>query len=120
MLPGMAYCTQQTAGLTRGVTLRAIQAAGADAVVEPDWMVPFLASLARDDLSPATLRGYRYDLRHFLAWHRKVQDGPEGPSQIIVDTSAFQHSGLSDCLFIMDWSALPFDGGNLRLSILCE
>jgi site-specific recombinase XerD len=56
------------------MTLRAIQTAGADAVVEPDWMATFLASLARDDLSPATLRGYRYDLRHFLAWHRKVQD----------------------------------------------
>jgi site-specific recombinase XerD len=38
-------------------------------------MTPFLASLARDDLAPATLRGYRYDLRHFLAWHRTVHDG---------------------------------------------
>jgi site-specific recombinase XerD len=37
-------------------------------------MAPFLASLARDDLAPATLRGYRYDLRHFLAWHGTVQD----------------------------------------------
>ena len=37
-------------------------------------MASFLASLARDDLSTATLRGYRYDLRHFLAWHRTVQD----------------------------------------------
>jgi site-specific recombinase XerD len=37
-------------------------------------MAPFLASLARDDLAPATLRGYRYDLRHFLTWHRTVQD----------------------------------------------
>jgi integrase/recombinase XerC len=37
-------------------------------------MAPFLDSLARDDLAPATLRGYRYDLRHFLAWHRSVQD----------------------------------------------
>ena len=37
-------------------------------------MAPFLASLARDDLAPATLRGYRHDLRHFLAWHRTVQD----------------------------------------------
>jgi len=41
---------------------------------EPGWMTPFLDSLARDDLAPATLRGYRYDLRHFLAWHRSVQD----------------------------------------------
>jgi len=39
-------------------------------------MAPFLASLASDDLAPATLRGYRYDLRHFLAWHRTVQDRP--------------------------------------------
>ena len=39
-------------------------------------MVAFLASLARDDLAPATLRGYRYDLRHFVAWHRTVHDGP--------------------------------------------
>ena len=53
--------------------MRAIHAAGVDAV-EPGWMGPFLASLARDDLAPATLRGYRYDLRHFLAWHRTVQD----------------------------------------------
>ena len=37
-------------------------------------MAPFLASLARDDPAPATLRGYRYDLRHFLAWHRTVHD----------------------------------------------
>src|SRR3954462_379559 len=56
------------------MTLRALQAAGTDAVVEPDWMGAVLASLAQDDLAPATLRGYRYDLRHFLAWHRTVQD----------------------------------------------
>ncbi len=37
-------------------------------------MTLFLASLAHDDLAPATLRGYRYDLRHFLAWQRAVQD----------------------------------------------
>jgi len=39
-------------------------------------MTSFLASLAQDDLAPATVRGYRYDLRHFLAWHRTVQDRP--------------------------------------------
>ena len=39
-------------------------------------MAAFLASLARDDLAPATLRGYRYDLRHFVAWHRTVHDSP--------------------------------------------
>ena len=53
--------------------MRAIHAAEAIAA-EPTWMTPFLASLARADLAPATLRGYRYDLRHFLAWHRTVQD----------------------------------------------
>ena len=47
-------------------------------------MAPFLASLAHDDLAPATLRGYRYDLRHFLAWHRTVQD------------SAFTIEGLAE------------------------
>lgn len=57
------------------MTLRAIQAAEASAV-EPAWMASFLASLARDDLAPATLRGYRYDVRHFLAWHQTVQDDP--------------------------------------------
>ena len=39
-------------------------------------MAAFLASLAHDDLAAATLRGYRYDLRHFLAWHSTVQDKP--------------------------------------------
>ena len=57
------------------MTLRAIQAAGAASPGDPPWMTPFLASLARDDLAPATLRGYRYDLCHFLAWHRTVHDG---------------------------------------------
>jgi len=38
-------------------------------------MAPFLTSLARDDLAAATLRGYRYDLRHFVAWRGSVQDG---------------------------------------------
>jgi site-specific recombinase XerD len=56
------------------MTLRAIQAAEAIAA-EPGWMASFLASLARDDLAPATLRGYRYDLRHFLAWHQSTEGG---------------------------------------------
>jgi integrase/recombinase XerC len=43
---------------------------------EPEWMATFLAGLAHDDLAPATLRGYRYDLHHFLAWHRTVEDAP--------------------------------------------
>ena len=36
--------------------MRAIQTAEA-MVAEPDWMAAFLASLARDDLASATLRG---------------------------------------------------------------
>jgi site-specific recombinase XerD len=80
---GQVYCTQQTGVLTRGMTLRAIQATEVIAG-EPGWMPPFLASLAKDDLSPATLRGYRYDLRHFLAWRRTVQD------------SAFAIDGLAE------------------------
>jgi hypothetical protein len=39
-------------------------------------MAGFLANLAKDDLAPATLRGYRYDLQHFIAWHQSVQDSP--------------------------------------------
>src|SRR3954447_11939120 len=57
------------------MTLRTIQAAEAIAAA-PDWMASFLASLAHDDLAPATLRGYRYDLLHFLAWHGTVQNNP--------------------------------------------
>jgi len=55
--------------------LRAIRAAAA-IDPEPDWMVSFVASLARDDLAPATLRGYRYDLRHFLTWHQSIEARP--------------------------------------------
>jgi site-specific recombinase XerD len=58
------------------MTSRAIPTAVATAPAEPGWMIAFLASLARDDLAPATLRGYRYDLLHFLAWHRTVQNSP--------------------------------------------
>ena len=74
MLFGLPYCTQQTGVLTRGMILRAIQSAEG-AAGEPAWMAPFLTSLARDDLAAATLRGYRYDLRHFVAWRGTVQDG---------------------------------------------
>ena len=33
-------------------------------------MARFLDSLRREDLAAATVQGYRYDLRHFLAWHQ--------------------------------------------------
>jgi site-specific recombinase XerD len=52
-----------------------MHAATENASAEPEWMAAFLLSLERDDLAPATVRGYRYDLRHFLAWRRTVQDG---------------------------------------------
>ena len=39
----------------------------------------FLAELTRADLSPATVRGYRYDLRHFLRWHHGVTEAPFAP-----------------------------------------
>jgi integrase/recombinase XerC len=43
---------------------------------DPDWMTRFIESLRREDLSAATVRGYRYDLRHFLAWHTSLQSPP--------------------------------------------
>lgn len=46
-------------------------------------MAAFLASLAHDDLAAATLRGYRYDLRHFLAWRHTVHDGPFALEQLV-------------------------------------
>src|SRR4051812_35187481 len=35
-----------------------------------------MESLGRADLSPATCRGYRYDLRHFLGWRATSQPEP--------------------------------------------
>ena len=56
------------------MTLRAIHTADENVSGEPEWMAAFLLSLEREDLAPATVRGYRYDLLHFLAWRRTVQD----------------------------------------------
>jgi hypothetical protein len=68
--------------------LRAIHASSATApgVEEPRWLVQFLAELARADLSPATVRGYRYDVRHFLRWHHGVTEAPFAP-QGLADTT---------------------------------
>jgi integrase/recombinase XerC len=49
---------------------------------DPAWLAQFRASLVREDLSPATLRGYLYDLRHFLHWYQGLQDGPFGPDRL--------------------------------------
>jgi site-specific recombinase XerD len=64
--------------------LRAIQARSGTPPEpgDPSWLTRFLASLAREDLSPATLRGYRYDLRHFLRWHRGVTEAPFAPDRL--------------------------------------
>ena len=45
-------------------------------------MTQFFAGLAREDLSPATLRGYRYDLWHFLRWHRGVTGASFAPDRL--------------------------------------
>ena len=55
--------------------MRAIPTYNENSPVE-EWMAALLLSLERDDLAPATVRGYRYDLLHFLAWRRTVQAGP--------------------------------------------
>ena len=41
---------------------------------DPEWLARFLDSLRREDLAAATVQGYRYDLRHFLAWHQMEGD----------------------------------------------
>ena len=48
----------------------------APAIDEPPWLISFMESLGRADLSPATCRGYRYDLRHFLGWRATSQPEP--------------------------------------------
>ena len=64
--------------------MRAIHATPATSApaADPPWLIEFRASLARADLSPATLRGYLYDLRHFLRWHRGLQDAPFSPERL--------------------------------------
>jgi site-specific recombinase XerD len=42
---------------------------------DPGWMSRFIECLRREDVSAATVRGYHYDLRHFLVWHEAVQGG---------------------------------------------
>ena len=63
--------TQQTGGLTRGTTLRTTQPAERKS---PDrWLADFVGRLRRDDLAPATVRGYRYDLEQFLRWFSQAK-----------------------------------------------
>ena len=40
----------------------------------PDrWLADFVGRLRRDDLAPATVRGYRYDLQQFLRWFSQAK-----------------------------------------------
>jgi hypothetical protein len=40
----------------------------------PDrWLADFVGRLRRDDLAPATVRGYRYDLERFLRWFSQAK-----------------------------------------------
>ena len=41
-------------------------------------------------LSPATLRGYRYDLRHFSRWYQGLQDAPFEPGRL----AGYELSGI--------------------------
>ena len=58
------------------MTLRAIQSSRATRPQsdDPAWLKSFLHSLSHEDLSPATLRGYRYDLYLFLDWRSAVEE----------------------------------------------
>jgi site-specific recombinase XerD len=40
------------------------------------WLPAFLDRLRRDDLSPTTVRGYHYDLAHFLDWFGQAKGAP--------------------------------------------
>jgi integrase/recombinase XerD len=51
--------------------LRTIQRAGPNSADR--WLADFLSQLQRDDLAPATVRGYRYDLRQFLRWFNRAK-----------------------------------------------
>jgi site-specific recombinase XerD len=50
----------------RGARSRTIQPARPTSPTH--WIVAFLDRLRREDLSPVTVRGYRYDLRQFFEW----------------------------------------------------
>jgi site-specific recombinase XerD len=54
--------------LTRGLTLREIQRPPAKSGYHP-WIASFLKALAREDIAPVTVRGYRSDLGLFVAWY---------------------------------------------------
>ncbi len=54
--------------------MRTIQRAGPNP--GDRWLADFLNQLQRDDLAPATVRGYRYDLHQFLRWFNRAKGPP--------------------------------------------
>src|SRR5512146_2400391 len=62
------YCTQQTGPLSRGLSLREIPPSHPKSGDHP-WLAAFLKALAREDVAPVTVRGYRSDLGLFAAWY---------------------------------------------------
>jgi hypothetical protein len=70
------YFTQQSSKAGDGIAYNTIQRDGPNSA-DRCWLADFLSRLQRDDLAPATLRGYRYDLRQFLRWC----DRAKGPAR---------------------------------------
>jgi hypothetical protein len=58
-------------GQPRGTTLRTTQPA--ERKSRDRWFADFVGRLRRDDLAPATVRGYRYDLQQFLRWFSRAK-----------------------------------------------
>lgn len=58
----------------REAPLRTIRAAKPPSA--PNWLADFLADLRTEDLSSATIRGYRYDLEQFLRWLVEAKGTP--------------------------------------------
>ena len=52
------YFTQQTGGLTRGLTLREIQQAGRKSIKDLSWVEDFRLALSTEDLALTTVRAY--------------------------------------------------------------
>jgi Phage integrase, N-terminal SAM-like domain len=57
--------------LTQGATLRTTQPPERKSLER--WLAGFVCRLRRDDLAPATVRGYCYDLQQFLRWFSQAK-----------------------------------------------
>ena len=58
----------------RGSRLRTIQTTRQSSAAQ--WIAAFVDRLRRMDLSPVTVRGYRYDLRQFFQWWQQSKSDP--------------------------------------------